>query len=317
MMPLNAAATRRGPLGSRMKRRPYDQGCDRPTRPPPGRAICLVGGKGGIGKSTLALNLAIALSRQGRSVSLLDAADQFAHTDLMLVNAADLQVGSDDTGLSIQHFDERRLEGADVRVRGKQEQGWGGLPPRPAGWKPAPPGEMMPTRLEGADDAIASRLRNLRRYHEALLIDCGSNLSERTIGLAMQSDMAILVATPEPTALTDAYATAKMLARRGYRNSMGLVVNMARSRREACETVRRLVRACAQFLDLSLERLGEVPLDRHAAHAARSRRPLLVTSPRCAAARRIEQIARRIPLPICPVASSDGTLWMRVASLFL
>ncbi len=278
MMPLDAAATRRGPLGSRMKRRPDDQGCDRSTRPLPGRAICLVGGKGGIGKSTLALNLAIALSRQGRSVSLLDAADQFAHTDLMLVNAADLQSGGD-ARLSIQHFDGRRFD--------------------------------------DGNDAIIARFRHMRRCHEALLIDCGSNLSERTIGLAMQSDMAVLVATPEPTALTDAYATAKMLARRGYRNRMGLVVNMTRSRREACETVRRLVRACAQFLDLSLERLGEVPLDRHAAHAARLRRPLLVTSPRSAAARRIEQIARRIPLPVSPVASSDGALWMGVANLFL
>jgi flagellar biosynthesis protein FlhG len=164
---------------------------------------------------------------------------------------------------------------------------------------------------------MADQLARLRDSSDALLIDCGSNLSERSISLALQSDLAVLVATPEPTALTDAYATAKILLRRGYRNNVGLVVNMTRSRREANETVRRLLRAASHFLGLSLQRLGEIPFDRHATQAARLRRPVLLASPRCAAAQAVEQVARRLPLaePLTPV--TDNALWVRVASLFL
>lgn len=261
-----------------------------------GKVFAFIGGKGGIGKSSIAVNTAIALARRGLRVILLDAA-RFAHVDIMLDAKLprDLPLGWDDSmpieptltrgpdGLCVARHAGRKLPLAKQRPRGEDCQ---------------------------------RSIDRLRKACDVAVIDCGSGISDRAVNLALLSDGLVLATTPEPTALTDAYATAKVLVKRGFKGSVGLVVNMARSRRDAKRMSRRFQRAAAEFLGLSVQQLGIIPFDRHVVAAARERRPVLVGYPRCAASACINRISRQLPLGD-HVTEKEAGLWVHAASLFL
>ena len=261
-----------------------------------GRVFAFIGGKGGIGKSSIAVNTAIALARRGLRVILLDAA-RFAHVDIMLDAKLprDLPIGWDDGG-PIEQTLTRGPDGLCVA--------------RHAGRK-YPPADQRP-RGEDCERSVD----RLREASDVAVIDCGSGISDRAVSLALLSDGVVLATTPDPTALTDAYATAKVLVKRGFQGTVGLVVNMVRSRREAKRMSRRFQRAAAEFLGLSVQLLGAIPFDRHVVAAARERRPVLVGYPRCAASTCINKISRQLPLGELASAKEAG-LWMHAASLFL
>ncbi len=261
-----------------------------------GDCFVIVSGKGGVGKTCLAVNLAIQCARRRHDVILLDADFGLANADILLNltprgDFADLLAGR----RSVQ---ELLVSGpAGLRVLGGAS-GFG----RAAHY-------LTPEACSGA-------IEQLRRHCELVLVDCGAGLNSLTVALSLAGDFLIVVTTPEPTALADAYAVLKLLCNQGLVGRVGVVVNMARSAGEAVTVAGRLSRVAANFLGLSVEYLGFVPLDRHVALAVRARAPLALRYPRCDASRAMEGICERLGLRRTDTGRI-ANIWSRVASLFL
>lgn len=263
-----------------------------------GFVVSIVSGKGGVGKTNLALNLGIHLARRVRRVILADADFGLANADILL------------NVMPLASF-------ADVLD-----------PARPIGELliDAPGGLRVLCGTSGAGQRAAGReispvdcaraIQRLRAAADLLITDCGAGLSPTVVACALASDLLIVATTPEPTALADGYATLKQLANQGLLARVGVVVNMARSRVEADSVARRLAAAARRFLGLSVEDLGCVLLDRHVPQAVRARVPVSIRHPTCPASSCIERISARI-VPSARARPVLPGVWSRVAGLFL
>jgi len=270
-----------------------------------GEVLVVAGGKGGVGKSNFALNLGIQLSRLGLRTILLDADFGHANVDILL-------------GIAPQ----RGLVGLLDRSRAVEDL----LSEGPEGlWVICGISGMRQARSVCETDPLhgterisvptLGALLRLRRSCEVLVVDCSADVTGAAATFALACDRLILITTPEPTAVADSYATLKLLFQRGFCARAGVVVNMAARASDAVDAVRRLQRVAEQFLGLSLENLGFVPLDRHVAKAVREQEPFTTRYPRCAASTGIEVIARRLRF-VGDKRPGQVGVWGRVASLF-
>lgn len=267
---------------------------DAGTKHSGGVVTTFVSGKGGVGKTNLALNVAIQFARRGLNTILLDADFGLCNTDILL-NLAPLG-DAEDLLRNRRQLGELLAEGpAGLRVLCGS-----------AG-----------SHADGHSMTECRQLvRRLRPHCEQLVVDCGSSISASLMAAALESDQLVLTTTPEPTALADGYATLKYVSQRGFAAGCGCVVNMARSRDEATGVVRRLQRVAAEFLGLSIDDLGHVPWDRHVPQAVRARQPVLLRSPTCAASLAIEEVCRKLS-PAASNGAATGGMWSRLATIFL
>lgn len=261
------------------------------------RIITVASGKGGVGKSNLAVNLAIALSRSAHRVALLDADLGVANADLLC-------------GLSPSRRVDRVLDKAGPTLADLAIDAPGGfrLIPGSVGWARA-------VDLPPADrDILLARLADLHASTDVLIIDAGAGVGALVRALVNASDQAILVTTPEPTALADAYALVKIVASEqpapaepsALRPLWRLIVNQARTAEEARVVHTRLETATTRFLGRSVPLLGWVPADAQVPAAVRARTPVLLHAPESAASRSICELAAVLvpkPARLQPVAS--------------
>lgn len=244
---------------------------------PPRRArfIAVTGGKGGVGKSSLALNLALALAAAGRRSLLVDADLGLASMDVLL-------------GLETEtSLAEVALEG--VPARRALVPVASGLDLLPGSSGVAEMADLAPIHR----DRLVAELARLEAAYQAVLIDTAAGAGEDVRAFLRAADRVVVVTNPEPTAITDAYALAKMLAREGQ-SRLGLLVNMARSEREGQRVAERLAAVARKYAGLGIELLGAVPFDWQVAAAVRERRPLLVGRPRAGASLAIRSAAARL-----------------------
>ena len=266
--------------------------------PRPGEVFTIVSGKGGVGKTNLALNLGIQLSRYGQRVIFVDADLGLANADILL-NVS--PIGDVSDLLAGEHSVEQLLVDGPEGLR--VVCGVSGLA------RNGTPCEFDPGHC-------ARAVQRLKQICDQLILDCGAGINPIIEAFADASDLLVLTTTPEPTALTDAYALLKMLHQRGVLGRVGAVVNMVRSERAAEDAFMRLRDVTAHFLGLELAELGYVPFDQHVMSAVQDRVPVSVRHPRCPASSCIDMICRQfLPQAACPPAAHG--VWSRVASLFL
>lgn len=249
-----------------------------------GRVIAVSGGKGGVGKSSLAVNLGLAIAGSGRRVLLVDADLGLASADVLLGIEARYS-------LAEVALDEVPASQAVVRVAG-------GLDLLPGSSGVAEMADLKPVQLE----RLVAELARLERTYDAILVDTAAGAGEAVRSFLRAADRVVIVTTPEPPAITDAYALAKMLAREDQRQ-LGVAVNMARSEREGARVASRLAAVARQYTGIHLEELGAVPFDWEVAAAVRERRPLLVGRPRAAASVALRRLAARVWRWARPTAS--------------
>lgn len=250
------------------------------------RLTAIGSGKGGTGKTLIAVNLASALSSDGERVLLCDADLGLSNTSVHL----GLDVGGNLPGLLAI---DSNLRDATVPVLGGiVKRGGFDLLAAAAG----------SGSLADFDEADAARLiaqLKAERGYDRVLFDLGAGVNSSLMHFAAASDEAIVVLTPDPASLTDAYAFVKILMR-AFTAPPLVVVNMAANDAEARRTADALTATCRAFLNTTLEHFGSVPRDPKAVELLRRQRHLLQLYPQAPASRAIEAIAARLRARVAP-----------------
>jgi len=245
---------------------------------PRARVLAVVSGKGGVGKTSLAVNLAIGLAAAGRRILLLDADIGLANVDLLLGQRPRGHLG---------HVLAGRMTLADVVQEG------------PAGIAWIPGASQMPALArigQKRRDAVLGGLSDLEAQHDLVVLDAPAGIGPGVLALARQADELVLVTTPEPTSLLDAYALLKAAAASGA-ESLGqvcLIVNMVAHRRDVERVHARLREAAGRFLGLPVDLLGYVFCDGHVGRAVYRQEPLLLAYPHSQAAWCIKRLVSAV-----------------------
>jgi len=240
------------------------------------RTIAVCSGKGGVGKSNIALNLAILMSAGGRRVALVDADLALANLDVLM----DLDVRNN---LSHVIAGSKSIEDVIVDL------------PTGVQFVPGASGLTKLASLSQFDRArLLETLTALEDDNEIIVIDTGAGIGPDVLQFASSADNALVVTAPEPTAITDAYALVKALLRHDYRGQVGLLVNFVSGRQEARSTYQRISSVAKQFLGATVLDAGYVVIDPKLREAVRRREPFVLAQPRCPASRCLAAVATKL-----------------------
>ncbi|WP_422928323.1 P-loop NTPase [Singulisphaera sp. PoT] len=240
------------------------------------QSLLFTSGKGGVGTSNLALNLAIALGESGQRVVLVDADLGLANIDLLCGLAPHCDLGdvlSGDCSL------------ADALVSG------------PGDIRIVPGAHGMRTLVDVLGDGprrLAVELAELEEGADFLLVDAGSGLGPGIMTLAAAAEQVVLVTTPEPTSVADAHAVIGRFRRLSGPSRIRAVVNQAASASEAADVLDRLSASSRQFLGTVVSGLGHVRSDSHVPLAVRLRQPFVLAYPGSMASKGVRRLAREL-----------------------
>ena len=260
--------------------------------------IAITSGKGGVGKTNVAVNLAVALAGRGLKVCLLDLDLGLANADVLMDLHGPRNLSHVVSGGS--ELDEILLEGpSGVRL----VPGASGL-------------ERLADLCEFERCRLLEEFHTLETQHDFLIVDLGAGVSRNVITFARAADRVMVVTTPEPTALTDAYATIKMLSRQDRACDIEVLVNLVESRKEARQTYERLAGVAGRFLGLPVTLAGYILADAAVTRAVRSRRPFVLQTPGSNATACIRALAHKYVKQVGVPAMKEG-FFSRVAQIFM
>ena len=249
------------------------------------KVIAVTGGKGGVGKTNVSLNLAISLAKQGKRVMVLDADLGLANVDVLL----GLRV---DKNLSHVLRGECTLD--DILVTG------------PHGIKiaPATSGSQSMAELSATEHAgLIRAFSELRTDIDVLLVDTAAGISDMVMSFSRAAQDVLVVVCDEPTSLTDAYALIKILNREHGVFKFKIVANMVRSDKEGKELFSKLSKVTGRFLDVALELVGVIPFDENIRKSVRKQAAVVDAFPSSPAAVAITKLADKTmswPIPTQP-----------------
>jgi flagellar biosynthesis protein FlhG len=223
------------------------------------RSIAILSGKGGVGKSNVAVNLALALADKGLNVALLDADLGLANIDILFGVTPKFNLG---------HVVRGEKEMSEVVFKVGERVS---IIPGGAGLK------ELAELDEQSQSLMVNRLSFLEEETDLLIIDTSAGIHKNVLSFAMSSDMVMLITTPEPTAIRDSYGVLKSLClSTNGAISIGLVVNMASDEKEAFFVAERITSASEQFLSFKVPYLGCVLWDAKIRESVKKRKPLLL-----------------------------------------
>jgi flagellar biosynthesis protein FlhG len=250
--------------------------------------IAITSGKGGVGKSNIAVNLAIKFAKAGKDVVLLDA-------DLGLANADVLC--NVDLPANLSHVIARKKELSEV------------LTMTPGGFRLIGGASGLARMADLSDDdrqRLVTALAELEQQTDVILIDTGAGISPNVLSFTRAADDVLVITTPEPTAITDAYAVVKVITRDSPSRRLSLLVNQVRSVNEGRMVYDRISRVAKQFLGASVLDAGYMFADDQVPMAVRRRTPFVISHPHCAAGQCITQLAMRFEQGVYSSRDSAG-----------
>jgi flagellar biosynthesis protein FlhG len=247
----------------------------------PTEIITVASGKGGVGKSSLALNMAISLSRRGKRTLIIDSDFGFSNIDVMLgvktkYDLLDVIKHKRD----IHEIVEQGLEGVQFISGGS--------------------GVYELTRLSGKQLMdIVGNLASLEDIADTIIFDTGTGVNDNMLKLIYASNETVVVTTPEPTSIVDAYALIKIISEKLQSVKINLVLNKAASPREASTVMDGLIRIAKKNIDININKLGYIMRDENMPKAIKMQVPILVSFPKCIASVNIDSIsAKFVNMPV-------------------
>lgn len=251
-----------------------------PIQKPVAKVITVTSGKGGVGKSSISVNLAIQLSRMGKRVVIFDADFGLANIEIML-------------GLH------PRYNLADMMYRGKTLNDIITYGPENVGFISGGSGIQELANLSREQIiTLIQKLNELDEFADVVIVDTGAGISDTVLEFVAASEEVLLVATPEPTSITDAYALLKTLNKKAtYRKEktvVKMIANQVHGNRDARELFEKLGMVVAKFLDIEVEYLGSVPYDHNMQKAIMKQTPISILDASCNTARAVNRIANTL-----------------------
>ena len=247
-------------------------------RPP--RVIAIGGGKGGIGKTSITVNLGIALSQRGRRVMVLDADLGLANVDVLLgLNPRWTLLDLLDGRCPIEDLAVAGPEGLEVifSCSGNRRMTHLGITERAA---------------------IVRAFDELDPWPDYLLVDVAAGLSDDVLMFCAAADEVLMVACDDPSSMTDAYATMKILTMDCGVKDFQLLTNMMPPTSDGSRIHERLLRVSSSYLNTTVNHLGNIPMDDYMRRAARTQKPLICEwpgSPAALAIRALAEAVERLP----------------------
>jgi len=270
---------------------PFDQatGLRRMTNPHPVTVIAVASGKGGVGKTNVTVNLALALSSQGKDVTILDADLGLANIDVMLGlhserNLADVMRGDCD-------LDEIIIDGPN------------GIKIIPASSGVKNMAEMTPAQHAGLVSAFSQLTHNI----DVLLVDTAAGISDSVVSFSRAAQEVLVVVCDEPASITDAYALIKLLNREQGIFRFHILANMVQGPQQGQEVFNKISTVTDRFLDVALDYMGHIPYDENLQKAIKRQRAVVEVFPRSRSAQAFQTLSKKVnkwPIP----ASSGGHL---------
>ena len=249
------------------------------------KVIAVTGGKGGVGKTNVTLNMAVSLAKRGKRVMVLDADLGLANVDVLL-------------GIRVIKNLSHVLSGEctldEVIVHG----------PEGVMIIPATSGTQSMVELTDVEHAgLIQAFSSLQTPIDILLIDTAAGISNMVVSFAQAAQDVLMVVCDEPTSITDAYALIKILSKQNGVYRFKIVANMVRSLREGQDLFTKLTRVTDRFLDASLELVACIPFDGNVRQAVRKQKTVVDAFPKTPASLAFKALANRAcdwPIPHQP-----------------
>ena len=226
------------------------------------KVIAVASGKGGVGKTNLSVNLAYALSEMDKSVLVMDADIGMANVDILM--------GLTST-YSLKHVMEGKCQIEDAIVN-------------------TPSGINVLTGISGEEDfmnvssdevqRLLSASSHLEQNYDIIIIDIGAGAHSDVLNFIMAADQTLIVLTPEPTAIMDAYSLLKILSNNNYSTDLGLVVNMVESDNEGDEVIERMENVINDYLDINLALTSNIPYDKKVVQSVKKQKSIFQLYPK-------------------------------------
>jgi flagellar biosynthesis protein FlhG len=262
------------------------------------RVIALTGGKGGVGKTLTTANLGLCLANLGMRVLLVDGDFGLANLDVVM-------------GVRVRHTIDDVLAGerhlSEVVVEGQQG----------VHIIPASSGVLKVPELGALQKlALLDQIESLDTVYDVVLIDTPAGVSRSVQGWTTSCQDVLVVATPEPTSLADAYATMKILHATTGQRTFRLVVNMASHESEALKVYDRLSSLAEEYLNVRIEYLGCIPFDESVRRSVKERVPFIQKYPFAEASAGVRHIARHLLSEIeqTPRQGTSHFIWNQMLS---
>ncbi len=254
------------------------------------RSISITSGKGGVGKTNVVVNLAIAMAKLGHKVAIVDADLGLANVDVLL---------NLNPRYNLYHVIERHKTLEEIIIDG------------PGGVKIIP-GASGITKVAniGARERhhVLSELSRLQYIADYVLIDTSAGINRNVVNFVISTDVALIVTTPEPTAITDAYAMIKVISQRRPEQDIRLLINMADSKKEAEDIYERISMVSRQFLNIDVAYAGYILKDDVVVNSVLHRRPFVLDYPYSPAGKNVFRVAKNLVETFS--GTTGGTGWL-------
>jgi len=250
------------------------------------RVIAVTSGKGGVGKTIVTINLATALAAQNKKVFIIDADLGTANVDVLLRLSAKYNI--------------THLLSGDKTLLEIAAQGPGNIAVIPGGSGLQTLTQMTETQFSH----LINSFNQLDGLADIILIDTGAGISRDVSNFLQAADETIVVTTPEPHAITDAYAILKVMNNLACKGKQMLIVNRAENRQEADMAASRLKGTVTRYLSKEIDYIGHIQDDPVVRRSLKLQQPFFLTNPDSEPSRNIRAIAGRL-LDI-PVAEPTG-----------
>lgn len=268
------------------------------TPPKRMRTIAVTSGKGGVGKSNVAVNVALELAALGQRVSLLDADLALANADVLLGLNPQYHLGHVLQG-------QRSLQEVIIEINDRL---W--LIPGGSGV------EELANLSRQQHTRLITDLQAFESQADCMIIDTAAGIAGNVTGVLRAADEVIVVTTPDPTSLVDSYAMIKVVHQQAPTKPIWIVVNNVIGVGDADRIFSQLQLAATRFLDRRLKHLGTIPRDSELIEAVREQVPVVQYAPATPASRALRLIAKQLDQPVTesPLPSGRRSFWSTLVS---